>query len=48
MLTDQIVALRSKLNNMLDKDADYDEVYAISVELDELIAAYYKQVLKRG
>ncbi|WHH58883.1 aspartyl-phosphate phosphatase Spo0E family protein [Petroclostridium sp. X23] len=43
MLNDQIVALRNKLNNLLVRNADYDQIYAISIELDKLIVEYYNQ-----
>ncbi|MDK2798865.1 MAG: Spo0E like sporulation regulatory protein [Clostridiales bacterium] len=44
MLNDQIVLLRNKLNNLLIKDADYEQIYAISIELDKLIVEYYNQI----
>ena len=44
MLNDQIVLLRNKLNKMLDKNLDYKEIYAVSIELDKLIVEYYNQI----
>lgn len=42
MLNDEICKLRDKLNKSIEENASYDEIYKISVELDELIAKYYK------
>ena len=42
MLNDEICILRDKLNKSIEEDADYEEIYKISVELDELIAEYYR------
>lgn len=42
MLIDEICKLRDKLNqSILTKDYEY--TYKLSIELDELIAKYYKQ-----
>lgn len=41
MINDEICKLRTKLNNSIIKGEDYDKIYKISVELDELISAYY-------
>ena len=41
MINDEICKLRTKLNNSIIKGEDYDKIYRISVELDELISAYY-------
>lgn len=43
MLNDEICKLRDKLNESIVSGADYSIIYKISVELDELIAQYYKQ-----
>ena len=32
----------TELNKRIEENADYDEIYKLSVELDELIAKYYK------
>lgn len=42
MLNDEICKLRDKLNKSIEDNADYDEIYKISVELDRLIANFYK------
>ena len=42
MLNDEICKLRDKLNKSIEENASYDEIYKISVELDELIAKFYK------
>ena len=44
MLNDEICRLRDKLNNSIESNANYDEIYKISVELDNFIAKYYKKV----
>lgn len=41
MINDEICKLRTKLNNCIVKGEDYDKIYRISVELDELISKYY-------
>ena len=46
MLNDEICKLREKLNESIEKGQDYSIIYAISVELDELIAKFYKEKLK--
>ena len=47
MLNDEICKLRDKLNKSIEKGQDYKETYRLSVELDELIAKYYRE-LKLG
>jgi hypothetical protein len=46
MLNDEICRLRNKLNESIEKGKDYSVIYAISVELDELIAKFYRENLK--
>lgn len=41
MLNDEICNLRDKLNNSIEQNKSYDEIYNLSVELDELIAQFY-------
>ncbi len=41
MLNDEICKLRDKLNKSIEEDASYEEIYKLSVELDELIAKFY-------
>ena len=47
MLNDEICKLRDKLNKSIEQGQDYKETYRLSVELDELIAKYYRE-LKSG
>ena len=41
MLNDEICKLREKLNKSIEENANYEEIYKISVEMDELIAKFY-------
>lgn len=43
MIDKQILKLREELNNSTINGEDYETIYKISVELDELIAEYYKK-----
>lgn len=43
MLNDEICKLRDKLNKSIEQGDDYSITYKLSVELDELIAKYYKE-----
>lgn len=43
MLNEEICKLRDKLNKSIEDGEDYDVILKISVELDELIAEYYKR-----
>lgn len=42
MLNEQIRKKREELNKSIEEKRDYEYIYRISVELDELIAKYYK------
>ena len=42
MLNDEICKLRDKLNKSIENGEDYKITYKLSIELDELIAQYYK------
>ncbi len=42
MLDEKICELRDKLNKSIIDGEDYAIIYQISIELDELIAQYYK------
>lgn len=42
MLDEKICELRDKLNKSIENGDDYDKIYKLSVELDELIAEYYR------
>ncbi len=46
MLNDEICKLRDKLNESIENGKDYSIIYEISVELDELIAKFYRENLK--
>lgn len=43
MINDEICRLRDKLHKSIDEDMDYDTIYKLSTDLDELIAKYYKE-----
>jgi len=42
MINDDICKLRDELNESIVQGRDYSEIYRISVELDQLIAKYYR------
>ena len=39
--------LREKLNNSIANDENYQIIYKLSIELDELIAKYYMEKIKK-
>ena len=43
MLNDEICKLREKLNESIITGQDYNITYKLSIELDELIAEYYRK-----
>ena len=43
MLNEEICNLRDKLNESIINEEDYEIIYKLSIELDELIAKYYKK-----
>lgn len=43
MIEEEIAKLRDKLNKYIEDGEDYSIIYKTSVELDELIAKYYKE-----
>lgn len=43
MLNDEICKLREKLNESIIRGEDYSITYKLSIELDELIAKYYRK-----
>lgn len=47
MINDEIKELRKKLDESIQNKRPYDEIYKISVELDELIAEYYKNEIDK-
>lgn len=44
MLNEEICKLRDKLNKSIENGEDYSITYKLSVELDELIAKYYREL----
>lgn len=46
MLDERICKLRQKLNESIMEGQDYNVTYKLSVELDKLIAEYYKNNLR--
>lgn len=48
MLNEEICKLRDKLNQSVVSGEDYSLIYKLSVELDELIAQYYRTVSVRN
>lgn len=46
MLNDEICILRDKLNKSIEENADYEKIYEISVDLDELITKFYQKCNK--
>ncbi|WAM34393.1 Spo0E family sporulation regulatory protein-aspartic acid phosphatase [Caldicellulosiruptor morganii] len=43
MITDKIMKLREKLDELINSNADYDAIYHVSIELDKLILDYYRE-----
>ena len=43
MLNDEICELRDKLNKSIELGEDYEKIYELSVELDDLIAKFYEK-----
>ena len=43
MINEDICKLRDELNKKIEQGADYEEIYKISTDLDELIAKYYEE-----
>lgn len=48
MLNEEICKLRNKLNESIVTGQDYSIIYQLSIELDELIAEYYRMTKKRA
>ena len=44
MLNDEICKLRDKLNKSIEQGDDYSVTYQLSIELDDLISNYYKEL----
>ena len=47
MIEEEICKLREELNKSIVSGQDYKITYDISIKLDDLIAEYYSQTLKR-
>ena len=43
MLNEEICKLRNRLNESIITGQDYSIIYQLSIELDELIAEYYRK-----
>lgn len=41
-----IEILRNNLEKLIIKDADYKEIYEMSIKLDKLIVEYYRDIAK--
>lgn len=51
MLEEEIKRKRKELNNSIENSGEYEEIYRLSIELDELITEFYnesKQKKKRN
>lgn len=48
MLDDEICKKREELNQSIIEDKDYSIIYKLSVELDELIAEFYRNTTKNN
>ena len=46
MLNEEICKLREELNESIINGDDYQKIYKLSIELDELIAKYYQKDVK--
>ena len=44
MLNEEICKLRDQLNKSIENGDDYSITYKLSIELDELIAQYYRDL----
>ncbi|MDR0978472.1 MAG: aspartyl-phosphate phosphatase Spo0E family protein [Lachnospiraceae bacterium] len=47
MIDDKICRLRDKLNKAIEDEEDYEVIYKISVELDDVIAKFYTKPKKK-
>lgn len=45
MIENEIDFLRQQLHILIDKEADFKEIYNLSVKLDELILKFYREKL---
>lgn len=47
MLEEKIQIKRKQLNESIEKNGKYEDVYRLSVELDDLITEFYKESKER-
>lgn len=47
MIEDKIQRKRKQLNESIENKQKYEDVYKLSVELDELITEFYKEAKKK-
>lgn len=47
MLNEEICKLRERLNESIITGQDYTVTYKLSIELDELIAKYYRKSIEK-
>ena len=47
-LDEKIYNLRKKLDDSISNNESYDKIYGISIELDELIAEYYREEVAKN
>ena len=47
MIEEKIQRKRKQLNESIEKNKKYEDVYKLSVELDELIAEFYKEAKEK-
>lgn len=48
MLNEEICKLREELNKSIITGQDYNVTYKLSIELDELIAKYYRKNINKN
>lgn len=46
-IKEKICELRKKLDDSISRNESYDKIYSISLQLDELIAEYYRNNTER-
>ena len=47
MINKQILNVSEQLNNSIINGEDYEIIYKLSIELDELITEYYKEKIDK-
>lgn len=43
MIKEDIILLRKKMENQINENCPYDEVYKTSIEIDRLLIKYYEE-----